>query len=149
VAGKGQEMQDIFWFIKEAIDAYFGGRAFSVTVVAGCLSGIKPETPPEPEPLPDLPPGEPMDVMVTNPHLGKAVDDLELAMQKRLADADDSEDSGIQLVPDDLVDLDEDDEDLGGDSEEEITGVSGPEDPTVKPSRSMRLVPPDGDDVDH
>jgi ubiquinone/menaquinone biosynthesis C-methylase UbiE len=43
LAGKGQEMQDIFWFIKEAIDAYFGGRAFSVTVVAGCLRGRKPE----------------------------------------------------------------------------------------------------------
>jgi ubiquinone/menaquinone biosynthesis C-methylase UbiE len=43
IAGKGQEMQDIFWFIKEAIDAYFGDRAFSVTVVAGCLSGIKPQ----------------------------------------------------------------------------------------------------------
>jgi ubiquinone/menaquinone biosynthesis C-methylase UbiE len=42
LVGKGQEMQDIFWFIKEAIDAYFGGRAFSVTVVAGCLSGFKP-----------------------------------------------------------------------------------------------------------
>lgn len=41
LVGKGQEMQDIFWFIKEAIDAYFGGRAFSVTVVAGCLSGWK------------------------------------------------------------------------------------------------------------
>lgn len=43
LAGKGQEMQDIFWFIKESIDAYFGGRAFSVTVVAGCLSGRKPD----------------------------------------------------------------------------------------------------------
>lgn len=42
LAGKGQQMQDIFWFIKESIDAYFGDRAFSVTVVAGCLCGRKP-----------------------------------------------------------------------------------------------------------
>jgi ubiquinone/menaquinone biosynthesis C-methylase UbiE len=39
IAGKGQEMQDVFWYIKEAIDAYFGGRAFQVTVMAGCLIG--------------------------------------------------------------------------------------------------------------
>jgi ubiquinone/menaquinone biosynthesis C-methylase UbiE len=148
VAGKGQEMQDIFWFIKEAIDAYFGGRAFSVTVVAGCLSGIKPETPPEPEPLPDLP-TETLDVMVTNPHLGKTVDDLDLAVSKVQDDLEDPEDSGIQLVPDDLVAYDEEDDDLGPDDDEETTGVSGPEDPTVKPSRDMRLTPPDGDDVDH
>ena len=38
-AGRGQEMQDVFWYIKEAIDAYFGGRAFEVTVKAGCLVG--------------------------------------------------------------------------------------------------------------
>jgi ubiquinone/menaquinone biosynthesis C-methylase UbiE len=43
IAGSGQEMQDIFWFIKEAIDAYFGGRAFQVTVKAGCLIGTKAE----------------------------------------------------------------------------------------------------------
>lgn len=43
VAGRGQEMQDVFWYIKEAIDAYFDGRAFQVTVVAGCLVGHKPQ----------------------------------------------------------------------------------------------------------
>ncbi len=41
-AGRGQEMQDVFWYIKEAIDAYFGGRAFEVTVQAGCLIGTVP-----------------------------------------------------------------------------------------------------------
>src|SRR5450432_4082793 len=41
IAGKGQELQDVFWYIKEAIDAYFGGRAFQVTVIAGCLIGRK------------------------------------------------------------------------------------------------------------
>ena len=39
LAGRGQEMQDVFWYIKEAIDAYFEGRAFEVTVKAGCLFG--------------------------------------------------------------------------------------------------------------
>jgi ubiquinone/menaquinone biosynthesis C-methylase UbiE len=41
IAGTGQEMQDIFWYIKESIDAYFEGRAFAVTVVAGSLRGRK------------------------------------------------------------------------------------------------------------
>ena len=41
IAGAGQEMQDVFWYIKEAIDAYFQDRAFAVTVVAGCLIGRK------------------------------------------------------------------------------------------------------------
>jgi ubiquinone/menaquinone biosynthesis C-methylase UbiE len=41
IAGNGQEMQDVFWYIKEAIDAYFDGRPFQVTVKAGCLIGRK------------------------------------------------------------------------------------------------------------
>jgi ubiquinone/menaquinone biosynthesis C-methylase UbiE len=41
IAGRGQELQDVFWYIKQAIDAYFGTRAFEITVVAGCLSGKK------------------------------------------------------------------------------------------------------------
>jgi hypothetical protein len=41
VAGRGQELQDVFWYIKQAIDAYFGNRAFQITVQAGCLSGEK------------------------------------------------------------------------------------------------------------
>lgn len=41
IAGRGAELQDTFWHIKEAIDAYFGGRAFQITIVAGCLSGVK------------------------------------------------------------------------------------------------------------
>ena len=41
LAGSGQEMQDVFWYIKEAIDAYFQDRAFAVSVVAGCLIGRK------------------------------------------------------------------------------------------------------------
>jgi ubiquinone/menaquinone biosynthesis C-methylase UbiE len=41
IAGSGQEMQDVFWYIKEAIDAYFDGRPFQITVHAGCLAGKK------------------------------------------------------------------------------------------------------------
>ena len=41
IAGSGQELQDTFWYIKEAIDAYFGGRAFQVTIKAGMLVGKK------------------------------------------------------------------------------------------------------------
>lgn len=46
IAGDGQEMQDVFWYIKEAIDAYFDGRPFELTVKAGCLIGIKHAAPP-------------------------------------------------------------------------------------------------------
>lgn len=42
LVGKGQQMQDIFWYIKEAIDAYFSSTAFSVSVVASCIYGFKP-----------------------------------------------------------------------------------------------------------
>ena len=61
VAGGGQEMQDVFWYIKESIDAYFDGRPFQATVKAGCLIGKKREpramtSPPvlEAPPRPDL-----------------------------------------------------------------------------------------------
>jgi ubiquinone/menaquinone biosynthesis C-methylase UbiE len=45
IAGDGQEMQDAFWYIKEAIDAYFDGRPFQVTVKAGCIIGTKVAAP--------------------------------------------------------------------------------------------------------
>jgi ubiquinone/menaquinone biosynthesis C-methylase UbiE len=41
IAGKGQAMQDVFWHCKQAIDAYFAGSSFAVTVVAGCITGRK------------------------------------------------------------------------------------------------------------
>lgn len=44
IAGTGQEMQDVFWYIKESIDAYFEGRAFEVTIRAGLLRGIRSDT---------------------------------------------------------------------------------------------------------
>jgi ubiquinone/menaquinone biosynthesis C-methylase UbiE len=44
IAGRGDELQEVFWHIKHAIDAYFGGRAFQITIMAGCLSGVKSAT---------------------------------------------------------------------------------------------------------
>jgi ubiquinone/menaquinone biosynthesis C-methylase UbiE len=41
IAGKGPEMQDTFVAVKEAIDTYFGGTAFSVGVYAGVFTGRK------------------------------------------------------------------------------------------------------------
>jgi hypothetical protein len=41
IAGKGPAMQDIFLAVKEAIDTYFAGSAFGVSVVAGIFSGTK------------------------------------------------------------------------------------------------------------
>jgi SAM-dependent methyltransferase len=40
IAGsRGDEMQDVFFFVKEAIEAYFSGTVFPVTMVIGCLGG--------------------------------------------------------------------------------------------------------------
>ncbi len=55
IAGEGQEMQDVFWYIKEAIDAYWGGRPFQATVKAGCLIGKKLAPPPPPDPSEPVP----------------------------------------------------------------------------------------------
>ena len=44
IAGGGDEMQEVFLHIKNAIDAYFEGRAFQITVKAGCLSGVRGAT---------------------------------------------------------------------------------------------------------
>jgi ubiquinone/menaquinone biosynthesis C-methylase UbiE len=41
IAGKGQPMQDAFWHLKAAIDAYYEGRPFAVTVNAGIVRGRK------------------------------------------------------------------------------------------------------------
>jgi SAM-dependent methyltransferase len=41
IAGRGDEMQDVFFFAKEAIDTYFAGRVFSVTVIGACVKGWK------------------------------------------------------------------------------------------------------------
>ena len=59
VAGKGAGMQEIFWQIKEAIDAYFATTAFELTIKAGCLRGRRPpqlktEAPVAPSPTTDV-----------------------------------------------------------------------------------------------
>ncbi len=45
IAGKGEQMQKVFWECKASIDSYFpGGKtgsSFAVTVVAGCVRGRK------------------------------------------------------------------------------------------------------------
>ena len=41
IAGRGDEMQDVFFFTKEAIDAYFAGGIFSVTIVGAAVKGWK------------------------------------------------------------------------------------------------------------
>ena len=58
IAGGGQEMQDVFWYIKEAIDAYFDGGPFHVTVKAGCIIGKKHEPRPSAPVEIQLPPIE-------------------------------------------------------------------------------------------
>jgi ubiquinone/menaquinone biosynthesis C-methylase UbiE len=42
IAGKGEAMQEIFFALKEAIDTYYVGHAFSVGVFGGRFSGRKP-----------------------------------------------------------------------------------------------------------
>jgi SAM-dependent methyltransferase len=39
LSGAGNEMQDVFFFTKEAIDTYFRGRPFAVTVVGAAVTG--------------------------------------------------------------------------------------------------------------
>ena len=41
LSGRGDEMQDVFFFTKEAIDVYFKGRPFAVTVVGAVVNGWK------------------------------------------------------------------------------------------------------------
>jgi len=39
LSGAGNEMQDVFFFTKEAIDTYFKGRPFAVTIVGAAVTG--------------------------------------------------------------------------------------------------------------
>jgi ubiquinone/menaquinone biosynthesis C-methylase UbiE len=41
IAGRGEDMQDVFFFTKEAIDTYFRGRAFPITIVGAVARGRK------------------------------------------------------------------------------------------------------------
>ena len=42
IAGKGAEVQDTFLAVKQAIDTYFSGQSFSVSIEAGLFIGQKP-----------------------------------------------------------------------------------------------------------
>jgi ubiquinone/menaquinone biosynthesis C-methylase UbiE len=42
IAGRGDDMQDLFFFTKEAIDTYFRGTTFPVTIVGAVVTGRKP-----------------------------------------------------------------------------------------------------------
>jgi hypothetical protein len=83
IAGDGQEMQDVFWYIKEAIDAYFAGGRFHVTVRAGCVIGKKPR-----HHEPELSSGEPREagdaittpVPLFDPEDGSPFDDIDTGL---------------------------------------------------------------------
>ncbi|HTR53289.1 MAG TPA: class I SAM-dependent methyltransferase [Kofleriaceae bacterium] len=80
IAGNGQEMQDVFWYIKEAIDAYFDGRPFQVKVSAGCLVGKK------------------HDARTTDRDMSES--EIEIApLDASLDDDDDEVDTGLPLPP--------------------------------------------------
>jgi ubiquinone/menaquinone biosynthesis C-methylase UbiE len=78
IAGNGQEMQDVFWYIKEAIDAYFDGRPFQVTVKAGCIIGRKLEAP-------------------TDPHLQVEIEEMPYSLD------DDEVDTGLPRPPEQIA----------------------------------------------
>jgi len=42
IAGSGEDVQDVFFFTKEAIDTYFKGAAFPATIVGSAVRGRKP-----------------------------------------------------------------------------------------------------------
>jgi arsenite methyltransferase len=103
IAGHGQEMQDVFWYIKEAIDAYFDRRPFQVTVKAGCLIGRKHEPRAAMVAVPGIEPPPLIDVDTAD--FEKEVDTgLPIPPHKmaagsvRVADPDDLE---VEEVPDD------------------------------------------------
>jgi ubiquinone/menaquinone biosynthesis C-methylase UbiE len=89
IAGNGQEMQDVFWYIKEAIDAYFDGRPFQVTVKAGCIIGKKLEAPTDPH----------VAVGMDLSHLGD-VEIEELPYEQHL---DDEIDTGLPRPPEQIA----------------------------------------------
>ncbi len=41
LSGRGDQMQDVFFFTKEAIDTYFKDRVFAVTIVGAAVTGRK------------------------------------------------------------------------------------------------------------
>jgi ubiquinone/menaquinone biosynthesis C-methylase UbiE len=114
IAGEGQEMQDVFWYIKEAIDAYWGDRPFQVTVKAGCIIGKKLEAPPQaldssgPTPLMDD----------TSPYArqGGALP----ARPDKMATGSGATGSGMMVDPDEIGLVEEPDDEDGGGIEREL-----------------------------
>ena len=87
IAGGGQEMQDVFWYIKEAIDAYFDGRPFQVSIKAGCIIGRKHEARSVAVPVPVAP-----DIVIEeSPFAEHPHEEVELD--------DDEVDTGLPLPP--------------------------------------------------
>jgi ubiquinone/menaquinone biosynthesis C-methylase UbiE len=88
IAGNGQEMQDVFWYIKEAIDAYFDGRPFQVTVKAGCIIGKKLEAP-------------------TDPHVSLSMDlhevEIEEVSYEQMREEDEEIDTGLPRPPEQIA----------------------------------------------
>ena len=41
LSGRGDQMQDVFFFTKEAIDIYFKDRVFAVTIAGAAVTGRK------------------------------------------------------------------------------------------------------------
>ena len=101
IAGSGQEMQDVFWYIKEAIDAYFQDRAFAVTVVAGCLIGRKSTDAVAEPPAPVAPAGTGEIELVTDD-----IDIAEVMAQHAVRSARPDTPAGSGSEIDDEVELD-------------------------------------------
>lgn len=88
VAGKGQQMQEVFWHIKESIDAYFADRAFEITVKAACFRGTRPDREPAPLTLDE----ESQDLTTDEPAEADEDDALPISDDFRLEDEEEEED---------------------------------------------------------
>jgi SAM-dependent methyltransferase len=102
VAGKGQEMQEAFWHVKEAIDAYFGAGPFQITVDAGCLRGRKPReeelaqvvVPDLPEAAPRPPEAHAVDEQPQTGEINVGTGEIVAVEDESFPDEDDQEDDG-------------------------------------------------------
>jgi arsenite methyltransferase len=118
IAGEGQEMQDVFWYIKEAIDAYWGDRPFQVTVKAGCLIGKKLEA--QLQPLDSSGPTPLMED--TSPYTRQGGELL--ARPDKMATGSGATGSGMMVDPDEIGLVEEPDDEDGGGIERELDAFS-------------------------
>ncbi|MBW2732470.1 MAG: class I SAM-dependent methyltransferase [Deltaproteobacteria bacterium] len=117
-AGKGEGMQELFWQIKEAIDIYFGDKAFEITVKAGCLRGRRPGSLKVRQPQP---PREQSQVVEALQEVTRSGIISEGSSSFR-------EVSGIVLLPDeDVVEIEDDDDqgEAANNSDDEVTRPRG------------------------